>query len=535
MTQTFTSLGIDEDIIAAIRDLGYSAPTEIQSQAIQKLIKGFDLIGQSQTGTGKTAAFGIPLIELIDPDDNRMQATVLCPSRELCLQVTEELRKLLKYKSGIRVIPIYGGQPISRQIQEMKKGVSIVVATPGRFLDHLRRHTLRLDQVQMVVLDEADEMLNMGFREDIDLILSQMPTPRQTVLFSATMSEPIRQLAASYMEAPIEIRTTPQDQLTVDQIEQVYFEMKAKMKPEALRRLLDLSRPAGCLIFCNTKKQVAALTEFLQKQDYPADGLHGDLRQSQRDLVMKRFRKGEIAILIATDVAARGLDIQGVELVINYDIPEEPEAYVHRIGRTARAGRSGTAYSFVVGRELSRLQQIMQYTGSMINPRRLPTLQEIEEAHRVHLLDQLRSLIKEGKNAKYQGTVQHLMQEGYSAEEIASALLAHILYTPDAPSSSSEDTFSKMPTKVSPDDFQNASMVKLHLNLGKRHKIRIKDIVGSIAGECGIPGSALGHIDILETFSFVEIPSSLAAEVIEIMNGNEIKGKKVKIELAEKR
>lgn len=530
--QTFQSLGIDEDILAAIQDLGYTAPTEIQTLSIEKLLKGFDLIGQSQTGTGKTAAFGIPLIELIDPDDSRMQATVLCPTRELCIQVTDELRKLLKYKPGIRVVSIYGGQPINRQIQDMKKGVSIVVATPGRFLDHLRRHTLRLNQVQMVVLDEADEMLNMGFRDDIDLILSQMPSPRQTVLFSATMSDPIRQLASSYMESPAFIRTTPDDQLTVDQIEQVYFEMKAKMKPEALRRLLDLSHPTRCLIFCNTKKQVAALTEFLQKYDYPADGLHGDLRQSQRDLVMRRFRQGDISILIATDVAARGLDISGIDVVFNYDIPEEQEAYVHRIGRTARAGHSGTAYTFVVGRELSRLQQIMQYTGTPIEARRLPTLQEVEESHREQLLEQLRTIMDQGHTAKYQGTVQHLIQEGYTAENIAAALFSHILYVPRQ-DTRFEDSLSKAPTKVTANDLQNSPMVKLHINLGKRHRIRIKDIVGSIAGECGIPGSSLGHIDILETFSFVEVPASFVSEILETMNGNEIKGKPVKIELAD--
>lgn len=528
---TFHSLGIDEDILNAIQDLGYTEPTPIQAQAIEKLMKGYDLIGQSQTGTGKTAAFGIPLIELIDPDDRRLQAVVLCPTRELCMQVTEELRKLLKYKPGIRVVAIYGGQPINRQIQDMKKGVSIVAATPGRFLDHLRRHTLRLDQVQIAVLDEADEMLNMGFRDDIDLILSQMPTPRQTVLFSATMPEPIRQLAETYMESPLEIRTTPEDQLTADQIQQYYFEMKAKMKPEALRRLLDLHRPGRCLIFCNTKKQVAALTEYLQKHEYPADGLHGDLKQPQRDLTMRRFRQGDVSILIATDVAARGLDISGIDLVINYDIPEEQEAYVHRIGRTARAGRSGAAFTFVVGRELSRLQDIMQYTGVSIEPRRLPSLQEVEESRRNQLLEEVRELIGSSKAAKYKGTVHHLSEEGYDAADIAAALFARMLYTEN--DDRFGDELTRVPTRVQADGYHNSPMVRLHLNVGRKHKIRVKDIVGSIAGECGIPGSALGSIELLETFSYVELPAELAQDVISIMNGNEIKGKKVKVELAD--
>ena len=530
LKQTFESLGIDEDIISAVEDLGYTQPTPIQAQSIEKLMKGYDLIGQSQTGTGKTAAFGIPLIELIDPEDRRLQAVVLCPTRELCLQVTDELHKLLKYKSGIRAVSVYGGQPINRQIQDIKKGAPIVVATPGRFLDHLRRHTLRLDQVQMVVLDEADEMLNMGFRDDIDLILSQMPTPRQTVLFSATMPEPIRELAASYMESPLEIRTTPEDQLTAADIEQYYFEMKAKMKPDALRRLLDLHRPTRSLIFCNTKKQVASLTEYLQKYDYPADGLHGDLKQSQRDLVMRRFRQGDVSILIATDVAARGLDISGIDIVFNYDIPEEQEAYVHRIGRTARAGKSGTSFTFVVGKELGRLQEIMQYTGTSIEPRRLPTLQEVEESLRAQLMDDVKDRIQSGKAAKYLGAVHHLTQEGFEPAEIAAALFSHILYEPKDPYG---DELSKAPTRVNADGYQNSPMVKLHLNVGKKHRIRIKDIVGSIAGECGIPGSALGHIDILETFSYVEVPAALAGDVLTIMNDNMIKGKKIKIELAE--
>ncbi len=530
INQTFSSLGIDEDILSAIEDLGYTEPTPIQAQSIEKLMKGFDLIGQSQTGTGKTAAFGIPLIELIDPEDRRMQAAVLCPTRELCMQVTEELRKLLKYKPGIRVVAVYGGQPINRQIVDMKKGTHIVVGTPGRFLDHLRRHTLRLDQVQMVVLDEADEMLNMGFRDDIDLILSQMPTPRQTVLFSATMPDPIRQLATSYMEDPIEIRTTPEDQLTVDKIEQVYFELKAKMKPDALRRLLDLHRPERCLIFCNTKKQVAALTEYLQKFDYPADGLHGDLKQGQRDLVMRRFRQGDVSILIATDVAARGLDISGIDIVFNFDIPEEQEAYVHRIGRTGRAGKSGKSFTFVVGKELTRLQEIMQYTGTSIEPQRLPTLQEVEESQRQQLMEDIKANITGDKAAKYLGAVRHLESEGFDAAEIAAALFAQILYTP---SDRYGDDMSKAPTRVSADGYQNSPMVRLHFNVGKKHKVRIKDLVGSIAGECGIPGSSLGHIDVLETFSYVELPSALAGDVIAIMNGNEIKGKKIKVELAD--
>ena len=530
---TFNTLSIDEDIVQAMHDLGYQKPTPIQSLSIPKLMQGHDLIGLSQTGTGKTVAFAIPLIELIDPDDRRLQAVVLCPTRELCLQVAEEIRKLLKYKPGIRTLAIYGGQPINQQINAMKRGLQIVVATPGRFLDHLRRHTLRLDQVQMAVLDEADEMLDMGFREDMELILSQMPTPRQTVLFSATMSEDIKQLIAQYMEDPKEINTIPEEHRTVDEIEQIYFELKEKMKPEALRRILDLEAKSRVLVFCNTKKQVADLTEELLKAGYPAGGLHGDLKQVQRDLVMRRFRGGELSILVATDVAARGIDIRDIHIVINYDLASDPETYLHRIGRTARAGRSGKAYSFVVGKELKHLKEIMAFTKSEISPRRLPTIQEVEEIKRDQLVEQVTQVIDSGQTIKYSGLVKHLIQRGYDAEKLAAALFSVLLYLPGRSQAEHENELTKMPTKILPDEIQNAPRIKLHLNLGRQHRIRVKDIVGAIAGECGIPSALLGHIDILDTFSYIEVPAPLAQDILQIMNHREIKGKSVKIEMAQ--
>jgi len=527
-TKTFEELNIDEDILEAVRDLGYETATPIQISCIENLLKGYDLIGQSRTGTGKTAAFAIPMIELVDPDDRRMQGVVLCPTRELCMQNAEEIRKLLKYKPGIRVVSVYGGQPINYQINDMRKGFQIMTATPGRLLDHLRRHTLKLDQVQMVVLDEADEMLDMGFKEDIDLILSQMPEPRQTVLLSATMGEDVKEIAREFMEDPVEIRTTPEDRLTVDEISQEYFEVKAKMKTEALCRLLDLEMPERALIFCNTKKKAAEIAEALKERELPADALHGDLKQAQRDLIMRRFRSGDIKWLVATDVAARGLDIHGIDVVFNYDLPDEMEFYVHRIGRTGRAGKTGRSYTFIVGKEIEKLAQIQSYTGAKVTPRMLPTLQEIEACHKDRLLGEIRQILKGTDPSlpsvtKYRAEVEGLMAEGYDAPGIAAALMAKLLYTP------SSDPLSRHPSLIVSDTDE---MVRLFFSIGRKQSVRVKDLVGLIAAKCGVPASAVGHIDILETFSYVEVPSSTAAEVIGTLDGETLKGSRLSVQLA---
>ncbi len=535
MSVSFEELGLGEELLQAVRELGYTEPTPVQAEAIPKLMKGYDLIGQSKTGTGKTAAFGLPLISLIDPEDRSLQGLVLCPTRELCMQVADELHKLLVFTAGIRVVPVYGGQPIDRQIQQLKGGAQIIVATPGRFMDHMRRHTVRLNLVQMAVLDEADEMLNMGFRDDIDLILSQLPERRQTVLFSATMPEPIAQLAAQYMEDPIRIVLTPEDRMTVDEVTQYYYEMKAKMKPEALTRVLTCEAPDRALVFCNTKKQADELSHLLKAADFRADCLHGDLNQQQRDLAMKAFRSGETKILIATDIAARGLDISGVDLVVNYDLPEENEAYVHRIGRTARAGKSGLALSFVVGRELARLQEIMAFTGTDMEPRRLPTLQDMEQSHIRQLEEELRERLSAGPSAKYRRLAEEFLAEGHDPSDTVAALFAKLLFVPNAASvfSGNDRELTRTPSRVSGKNYEENDMVRLFINAGRHEGIRIKDIVGAFAGETGIPGSALGEISVLEHFSYVNVPAALVQDVLSIMNGNEIKGRKIRVELAE--
>ena len=536
---TFEQLGIDEDLLQAIQDLGYTEPTPIQLTSIEKLLKGYDLIGQSRTGTGKTAAFGIPLIELIDPDERFLQALVLCPTRELCMQVAEELRKLLKYKAGIRVVPLYGGQPIAHQIGDLKKGAQIVVATPGRMIDHLHRHTLRTEQVQMAVLDEADEMLRMGFQEDSDLLLSQLPTPRQTVLYSATMPEDVVRLASVYMEDPVRIHVGQEDPLTVDSVQQTYFEVRPGQKLEALLRLLRLEEPEKAIIFCNTKKRVSDLTEELKDQKLPAEGLHGDLKQIQRDLTMRRFRNREIKYLVATDVAARGLDISDIDVVFNYDLPENEELYVHRIGRTARAGKNGRAYSFVSGRELTRLEEIASFTGASLNPGHLPTLQDMEEAAKERLMKDVSLVLREyraaashytfGRLSKYLPDIQALEAEGYTGEEVAAALLTRALYR----ESNETDNLTKTPVRKKA--AKDEPMIRLYFNIGKKQSVKVKDFIWLLQEKAGISQQLLGRIDLLETFTYLELPASLAQSAIEALDGTSLRGHRLHLEIAKEK
>ena len=361
---------IDERILRAVGELGFDQMTPIQEQAIPLFMTGRDIIGQAQTGTGKTAAFGIPILQKIDPDDRSLQAVILCPTRELAMQAAEELRKFSKYMQGIKVLPIYGGQDIIRQIKNLKSGVQIVVGTPGRVMDHMRRHTLKMDHVHTVVLDEADEMLNMGFREDIETILKEMPEERQTGLFSATMPKPILDITRTYQKDAAYIKMTPEE-VTIPLIKQAYYQVRRQDKEEVLCRLIDYYDPKRALIFCNTKRMVDELAEHLKNRGYEVEGLHGDLSQHQRDTVMNLFRSGRANILIATDVAARGIDVSDVEAVYNFDVPEDIEYYVHRIGRTGRAGKTGRSFTLVSGREAYKIRDIERVCHTKIKERKM--------------------------------------------------------------------------------------------------------------------------------------------------------------------
>ncbi len=392
---SYRESGIDERIIRAVEEMGFEYMTPIQEQAIPVFLSGRDVIGQAQTGTGKTAAFGIPILEKIDPEDKNVQAVILCPTRELAMQAADEMRKFSKYMHGIKVMPIYGGQDIVRQIKNLKTGVQIVVGTPGRVMDHMRRRTLKMENVHTIVLDEADEMLNMGFREDIETILKEVPQERQTGLFSATMPKPILEITKMYQKDAVFLKMTPKE-VTIPLIKQAYYQVQHKDKEEVMCRLMDYYDPARALIFCNTKRMVDELTEHLKQRGYGVEGLHGDLTQHQRDTVMNLFKSGHAAVLIATDVAARGIDIDNVEAVFNYDVPEDIEYYVHRIGRTGRAGKTGRSFTLVTGREIHKLRNIERIFHTKIKERKVPSAADIMARKSEKILKEAEAVIMEG-------------------------------------------------------------------------------------------------------------------------------------------
>lgn len=447
----------------------------------------------------------------------------MCPTRELAIQSANEIRKLAKFLHGIKVLPIYGGQEISKQIRSLKGGVQIVIGTPGRVMDHLRRHTLKPQTVDIVVLDEADEMLNMGFREDIETILGQLPEERQTMLFSATMPKPILEIAKRYLHEP-EIVKVIQKELTVPKIEQYYYEVNPRKKNEVLSRLLDMYDPSLSLVFCNTKRKVDELVADLKGRGYFAEGLHGDMKQSQRDRVMNGFRNGRTDILVATDVAARGIDVDDVEAVFNYDVPQDDEYYVHRIGRTGRAGREGRAFTLVVGKEIYKLKDIQRYCKTKIRRQPIPSVNDVAAIKVEKLLEQAGELIAtDGLGRMMDLLEEYLDGSDYSATEMAAALLAMQL---------GETSTQTLPKEEFGDTGAEPGMVRMFMNIGKKDRVRIGDILGAVAGESGMEGALVGTIDMYDNFSFVEVPQEYAAAVLEAMNHSKIKGRRVNMEPA---
>ncbi len=515
---TFNELHLNEKTKKALQDIGYNTPTPIQEKAIPIILEGKDLIGQSKTGTGKTASYSLPIIEKIETSNKKVQAIVLCPTRELALQVAEEVRKFLKYQEGIKTLAIYGGQSIETQIKMLKKGVQIVIGTPGRVMDHMRRKTLKLDQVKICVLDEADEMLNMGFEEDIETILKDVPNGRQTVLFSATMNPKIMKITKKYLKEPKKVKIKAEE-LTVNEIEQISISIKEAMKSETLMRLIEVYHPQKAIVFCNTKKRVDDLIEILKRNHIKAEALHGDIKQSGRERIMKKMRNGEFQILVATDVVARGIDIQDVEFVLNYDVPQEEEYYVHRIGRTGRNGNKGRAFTFVVGKEKSKLQSIKKYTNAKIKEGTIPTLAQINKIRKNKAIQKVQEVIDE-KNFLGEELLQELLQKN-SIEEISKALITILYGKPK------EEKQNKVTIKT-----KNGEIVKLFFNLGKKDNMKIKDFVGSIAANCGIQGENIGKINILDKFSFVEVPGEYVEDVLQGMKGKQIKGRDCNVEIA---
>ena len=521
-TVRFEEMGLSEEIQKAVRYMGFEEASPIQAKAIPAMISGIDLIGQAQTGTGKTAAFGIPLLEKVDPKLKKLQAIVLCPTRELAIQVADEIRNLSRYMHGIKVLPIYGGQDIVKQIRSLKSGTQIVIGTPGRVMDHMRRKTMKLDFVHTVVLDEADEMLNMGFREDIEFVLSGVPEERQTVLFSATMPKPIMEITKKFQNNAKVIKVTKKE-LTVPNIEQYYYDVKPKKKEEVLSRLLDIYSPRLSVVFCNTKKQVDLLVNALLGRGYFAAGLHGDMKQEQRDRVMQGFRTGKTEILVATDVAARGIDVDEVEAVFNYDLPQDDEYYVHRIGRTGRAGREGRAFSFVSGKEVYKLKEIQRYCKTKIYAQKVPSLNDVANTKMENILDDVERVIEqEDLDMMINAIEERVNNSEFTAMDMAAAFLKICCGMTEDNKNTEENDWEFGDTGAGED-----GMVRLFINIGKKQRVRPGDILGAIAGESGMDGKLIGTIDMYDKYTFVEVPREYAREVLNAMKNVKIKGKTV--------
>ena len=551
-TIRFDELNLDAKILRAVTDMGFEAASPIQAKAIPLEIEGKDIIGQAQTGTGKTAAFGIPLLQKIDPKNKKLQAVVLCPTRELAIQVADEIRSLAKYMHGIKVLPIYGGQEIVKQIRSLKDGVQVIIGTPGRVMDHMRRKTIKFGQVHTVVLDEADEMLNMGFLEDMETILSELPEERQTVMFSATMPAAIAEIAKKFQKEPEIVKVVKKD-LTVPKVTQYYYEVKPKNKIEVMCRLLDMYAPKLSVVFCNTKRQVDELVLALQGRGYFAEGLHGDLKQVQRDRVMNGFRKGRTDILVATDVAARGIDVDDVEAVFNYDIPQDEEYYVHRIGRTGRAGREGKAFSLVVGKEVYKLRDIQRYCKTKIVPQPIPSIDDVTEIKADKILCQAEELMQDSDMNRLIDIIEKkVLEEDYTTLDLAAGLLRMIM------GEDNEDIIEDSRPLRSLDDLGDYrdrksgrgrggrsggrggrsggdDRARLFINIGKNKNVKPGDILGAIAGESGMPGKMVGSIDMYDKYTFVEVPREQADVVLQAMKDVRIKGKNIHMEKANRK
>ena len=528
---TFKDLNIiSPQILKALDMLGFTYPTEIQEKAIPVVYSGRDCIGQAQTGTGKTFSYAIPIIESVDVTDDHIQALVLCPTRELSLQVYAEFIKLVRFSKAIRVVTIYGGQSIERQIKDLKAKPQIIIGTPGRIIDHMNRKTLRFGSLRKLVLDEADEMLKMGFQEDLETILKETPEDRQTVLFSATMPPFIKKVALNYQHDPVNIKIEAKT-LTVEAIKQYYYEVSLASKMDLLIRVLDYYQFKSCIIFSNTKKGVDEIVTELQKNNYIVDGLHGDLKQMNRDRVMNSFRAGNINILVATDVAARGIDVNDVEASINYDLPQEDEIYVHRIGRTGRAGKKGMSLSFITKRGRKRLEEIEYYTKSKIEKKEIPSVTEI----RKRLVNNVYNLIVEKINSEerhnYSYLVNKLLADNYDVMDIINALFELSIH--DEIKEYNEIVVE--PTRRSKEkDKKNSTKVSygfVNINLGKHEDLRPPELLDLINKQTRIPRDGIGDIKIRKSGTSFEVKETFMKKIF-LLDGKKYKGVTIRVRKA---
>ncbi len=527
MSITFRDFPLSEAIQRAVAEVGYTEPTPIQAQSIPLILEGKDVIGRSHTGTGKTAAFGLPAIEMIDPDLEGVQVLALCPTRELAMQAAAEVEKFARYKKGVKVVAVYGGASMEKQIFQLKKGANFVIGTPGRIMDHLRRRTLRLGSLRMVILDEADEMLNMGFREDIETILAQAPEERQTVLFSATMPQPILDITREYQKDPVMVAIGSERSRTAENIEQFYFDCPMGRKMDVLNLLLAKYDPKLSVVFCNTKKMVDELSEYLTNAGYQAVGIHGDMRQSARTQVMASFKSHRTRILIATDVAARGIDVENVDAVFNFDIPQDIEFYVHRIGRTARAGKEGKAYTLISGRrQFYQLRDIMASTGAKIVQAEIPSASEIYESRlsqfAASLAESLAQPLPEGE-----AMLHRLTGMGLTAEQVAEAALERLL-------AGQRKALPEVQVVSRRGESRDGKQTGVVLSIGRRQRIAPNFILGAIADATGIPGKQVGKIDIYDDYTVVQLGAEDARLTAETMATCRINGHKTEVRLLTK-
>lgn len=530
----FNETDLSGELLEAVEKMGFSEMTEIQEKAIPSLLEGRDVIGKSNTGTGKTAAFSLPIIEKISEDSRRyVNALILCPTRELAMQACEEICKFSKFKKCVKPVAVYGGASMERQIYALKNGANIVIGTPGRVLDHLRRRTLKLNNLSTIVLDEADEMLNMGFREDIEAVLSEAPDERQTVLFSATMPPAILQITKQYQTDPVMVKIESASK-TVDLIEQFYVSVPMGRKTDALHLLLTDKKPQSTMIFCNTKKMVDELTEALISRGFPAIGLHGDMKQTQRTQVMNSVKSGRSTILIATDVAARGIDVKGIDMVFNYDLPQDHEYYIHRIGRTGRAGKCGAAYSIISGRKQElELRDISRYTKADIKEAAIPTSSVIKE----NAIESMKESILESCSMPIsedaRKLAESLVETGISAEDLLSAILSKQV----------TDTMKTLPlfdiprpiTRRNGKRQETRNTVRVHINVGRKERMAPNFILGALVDATGLSGSEFGKIDIYDKFTTVEVPKDEADFILDAMQQEKINGHKVSVKIHEER
>lgn len=525
---TFADLGLSAETLAVIADQGFEVPTPVQERTIPALLAGRDVIAQAPTGTGKTAAYGLPIVERLDESRLVPQALVLVPTRELAMQVAEALHGMGQHRQMV-TLPIYGGQPYDRQFRALKRGVQVVVATPGRLLDHLERKTLALQTIGTVVLDEADEMLNMGFVEDIERILSAVPQEHQTSLFSATLPARVLKLAGQYLRNPERVSVASREAVA-PLVRQVYYEVHWRDKSDALARVLDYEKPESAIVFVRTKRDADVVAEQLNAAGYIAQAIHGDINQQQRERVLERFRAGHTQLLVGTDVAARGLDIPDVTHVINYDLPPDAESYVHRIGRTGRAGHSGEALTLVTPGERRQLSMIEHGIHRKIQPLRLPTDAQIAERRRAAFRDEVLKILDAGELDPFIELVEDLAASRDIAEVAAAALkmASHKVQpptrakaaAPTAPAPSAPRRGARTERRV-PD----SEMTRLFLRVGKKHGVRPADVVGAIANEAGLTGDSIGDIDLYDTFAFVEVPTAKASAVEAALNKTQIRGR----------